>query len=241
MPTPSRFPNGLTNVGKSNPLGMYGAPDPTKWHTYFTDFDTYAAAEWTITAIGTGSSALTDIDGGALLITNSAADNDGRQHQKVGESFLLAAGKRALFKTRFKVSDATQSDLLIGLAVTDTTLLGATAGAGVTDGIFFAKDDGAATLNFYCQKNATTGQTSASGVATLVDDTFITASWDWDGVSEVRYFIDGAHKGTLTGVYAGGASVYLPDTELTVSVALLNGEAVAKTMTIDYLFAAQER
>ena len=34
---------------------------------------------------------------------------------------------------------------------------------------------------------------------------------------------------------------YLPDTTTTVSFALQNGEAVAKTMTVDYLFTAKER
>jgi hypothetical protein len=34
---------------------------------------------------------------------------------------------------------------------------------------------------------------------------------------------------------------YLPNTPLTVSAGFLNGAAGAKTLTIDYLFAAQER
>lgn len=236
MASPARFIGGITTTGKSTPLGQFGMPDPTKWHVFFDDFDTYVAGDWTITAVGTGTSALTDVDGGGLLVTNSAADNDGRQHQKVGESFLMASTKRAFFKARFKVSDATQSDLLIGLAVTDTTLLGATAGDGVTDGIFFYKDDGAATLNVSCQKDTTTGQVQATSIATMANDTFLTVAWYYDGAGYIQYFIDDVHKGTID-----ASSTYLPDTELTVSFALLNGEAVAKTMTVDYIFAAKER
>lgn len=236
MATPSRFTNGVGTVAKPNPLGMYGMPDPTKWHTYFNDFDTYVAGDWTVTEVGTGSRALTDVDGGALLITNAAADNDRNELQKVGESFLLTAGKRTFFKARFKVSDATQSDFLIGLAVTDTTLQGSVDGAGVTDGIFFSKDDGDASLDVQCQKNATTGQTRAAAIATVVADTFLTVAWAYDGVSEVKYYVNDVQLGTLD-----GTSTYLPDTELTVSFALMNGEAVAKTMTVDYIFAAQER
>ena len=236
MSAPTRFPSGVTTVAKSDALGMFGLPDPTEWHVYFNDFLTYVAGEWTVTEVGVGSRALTDINGGALLVTNAAADNDRNELQKVGESFLLAAGKRAFFKARFKVSDATQSDFLIGLAVLDTTLQGAVDGAGVTDGIFFNKDDGDALLDFNVQKNATTGQTRAAGVATVVADTFLTVAWAFDGVSGVKYYVDGAQKGTLD-----GTSTYLPDTELTVSFALMNGEAVAKTMTLDYIFAAIER
>lgn len=236
MVAPVRFPNGVTNVAKTDPLGMFGMQDPTKWIMYFNDFHTYTAAEWTVTEIGTGSRALTDINGGALLITNAAADNDRNELQKVGEGFLLATGKRAFFKARFKVSDATQSDFLIGLAVTDTTLQGSVSGAGVTDGIFFNKDDGDANLDFQVQKNATTGQTRAAAVSTVSDDTFLTVAWYFDGVSSVEYYVNDIKKGTLD-----GSSSYLPDTELTVSFAIQNGEAVAKTMTLDYIFASLER
>lgn len=236
MGTPSRFTSGITTVPKASPLGMYGLPDPTEWHTYFNDFDTYVAAQWTVTAVGTGTAALTNLDGGALLLTNSAADNDSIQLQKVGESFALTAGKRAFFKARFKISDATQSDLIVGLCVTDTTLMGATAGAGVTDGVFFSKDDGVATLDVQCQKNATTGQTRAAAIATLANDTFVTLAWAYDGKSEIGYFVNDVQVGTLA-----GTSAYLPDTTLTASFGIMNGEAVAKTMTVDYLFAAVER
>lgn len=236
MPSPSRFTSGVSTARKAAPLGNFGLPDPTAWHTYFNDFDTYVAGDWTVTEVGTGTRALTDGDGGLLLVTNAAADNDRNEFQKLGESFLLAAGKRTFFKARFKVSDATQSDFLIGLAVLDTTLQGSIDGAGVTDGIFFSKDDGDALLDVQVQKNATTGQTRAAGIATVVADTFLTVAWAYDGKGEVAYFVNDVQLGTLV-----ATSTYLPDTELTVSFAIQNGEAVAKTMTVDYLFAANER
>lgn len=238
--TPSRFTHGVTTVAKSDPLGMFGMPDPTKWHTFFDDFDRFVAADWTITTVeagaGSATEALTDADGGVLLITNDAADNDSDEFQKVGESFLLEAGKQAFFKARFKVSDATQSDFLIGLAVTDTTLLGAVDGDGVTDGIFFSKEDGDANLDISVQKNTTTGQNRATAIATVVSDTYLVVAWYYDGKGNLQYYVDGVHKGTLD-----ASSTYLPDTELTVSFALMNGEAVAKTMSLDYIFVAKER
>ena len=236
MATPTRFTNGVTTVTKPNPLGMYGLPDPTEWNTFFTDFQHYTAADWTVTAVGAGTQALANGDGGLLLLTNAAADNDRIELQKLGESFLLTAGKRAFFKARFKVSDATQSDFLIGLCVTDTTLQGAVDGAGVTDGIFFSKDDGDALLDVQCQKNATTGQTRAAAVATVVADTFLSVALAYDGVSELKYYVNDVQLGTLT-----ATSAFLPDTTLTPSFAIQNGEAVAKTMTVDYFFASAER
>ena len=207
------------------------------WHSYFNDFDTYVAGDWTVTNVGTTpTQALTDINGGALLLTMAATDNSSSELQKKSESFLLTAGKKTIFKARFKVSDATQSDFIIGLAVTDTTLLGAVDGAGVTDGVFFSKDDGDALLDIQCQKNATTGQTREAGISTVVDDTFLTVAWYYDGIDRVEYFVDDVLLGALD-----ASSTYLPDTELTVSFGVMNGEAVAKTMTVDYIFAAQER
>lgn len=235
MATPVRYPSGVSTQEVGNPLANYGNPDPTKWHSYFEDFDYYAAGDWTITAVGTGTSALGDVDNGVLVVTASAADNDGRQHQKVGESFLLTAGKKTIFKARFKVSDATQSDLAIGLIVTDTTILGATAGDGATDGVFFQKDDGSTSLIAYCQKDTTTGQVSGTA-GTLANDTFVTVAWEYDGKSKVSYWFNDVKAGELA-----ATSATLPDTELTVSFALLNGEAVAKALTVDYVFAAQER
>jgi hypothetical protein len=234
MATPTRFPGGVTTASKTNPLGSFGLPDPTGWHTYFNDFDTYVAGDWTITTTeagaGDATEALTDIDGGCLLITNDAADNDADFFQKVGESFLMEAGKRVFFKARFKVSDATQSDFVIGLQITDTTPL------AVSDGIWFQKDDGDALLDVYCGKSSGAGTTSAAGIATVVSDTFLTVAWAYDGKGNLSYFVDNAHKGTLD-----ASSTYLPDTELTISFGIQNGEAVAKTMTLDYVFAAKER
>jgi len=234
MSSPTRFTSGVTTALPAANLGQFGLPDATGWHTYFNDFDTYTVADWTITTTEAGSGsateALADEDGGVLLITNDNADNDNDFFNKVGESFLMAAGKKAFFKARFKVSDATQSDFVIGLQITDTTPL------AVTDGIYFLKADGVATLDVYCQKDATTGQTSASAITTVVDATYMTVGWYYDGKGNLAYYVNDVHLGTLD-----ASATYLPDTELTVSFGIQNGEAVAKTMSIDYILAAKQR
>ena len=43
MAAPTRYTSGVTNVAKTDPLGMFGAPDPTKYHTWFDDFDNFEA------------------------------------------------------------------------------------------------------------------------------------------------------------------------------------------------------
>ena len=224
----TRFPNGVTNVGEDSLFAALGQLAATQFHTYFEDFDYYAAGDWTVTETDSGATqALTDGDGGLLLITNTAADNDLVALQKKGNSYTFAAGKKLFFEARFKVSDATQSDLVMGLQVTDTTPL------AVANGVFFIKNDGAATVDFVLTKSSTS--TTTSSVATMANDTFIRLGFYYDG-SAMSYFIDGVLAGTCA-----VTNLPLSTTALTVSFALQNGEAAAKTMTVDYIFVAKER
>ncbi len=227
MAAPGRYPGGVNNAAKNSTLWMLPQLDPTRYHTYFTDFNEYVAGDWTITETGSGSRALTDIAFGALLVTNASGGSDANYLQKKGESFLLTSGKQAWFKTRLYMSHATTADVVVGLQVTDTTPLDA------TDGIYFLKPAAATTWNVVCRKDATTGSTSASAVATATASTFMTLGWYYDGKSEVKYFVDDVQKGTLD-----GTSTYLPDTELTVSFGILGASMVG---TFDYLYAAIER
>jgi hypothetical protein len=69
----------------------------------------------------------------------------------------------------------------------------------------------------------------------MVNDTFISLGFYYDGASSIQYSVNGVVVGT-------SVTTNLPDDEdLTVSIALQNGEAVAKTMTVDYVFVAKER
>lgn len=217
---------------------MFGMPDPTRWHVWFDDFDNYDANEWVITTTEAGASSATEAvasaDGGVLVITNDAADNDADFFQWSGvdasgaiESFKFASGKKLFFKARFKVSDATQSDVVIGLQITDTTPL------AVSDGVYFLKADGAATIDFMVTKDSTS--TTASAIASLADDTYCSLAFYYDGASSIAYYKDNVQIGT-------SATTNLPDDEeLTVSFGIQNGEAASKVMSLDYIFVAKER
>lgn len=228
---PTRMPGGLSTA--ANPYGPFGElamPDPTKYHAYFDDFDTYLATDWVVTKIGTGTQALAAGDGGRLLTTNSAADDDQVSNQLTVGSFLMAAGKAAFFAIKFQVNDAIQSDVQVGLVLADTTPLDA------TDGIFFMKDDGDAQIDVYVRKDATTGNNSLANVGTLVSATDIVMAWYYDGKSTVAFFLDGIKVASLD-----ASSTFLPDALLAPSFSIKNGEAVAKSMNVDYIFAAKER
>lgn len=241
MVSPMRIQSGVSTADKYSALWNFPMPDPTKFFVYFDDFGNGydSTNDYTATAINASTAALTTTSGGAILLTTDTAENDGIQLQAIGSPFLPVSGKKLWIKTRFKLSDATQSDFLIGIAAVDTTLLGSTGGDGVTDGIFFAKDDGSAAPYVSVQKNTTTGQLQGTSIATLSNDTYVTLGLEYDGISSVKYFVDGVQKGTLD--LTSTPSTYLPDAQCTASIALLSGSAGAKTMTMDYIFAAIER
>ena len=228
----THFTSGVTNVGVSSTLGKLKMPAPSKYHTYHNDFDTYLASDWTITTTeggsGNASEALTDGDGGLLLITNDDADNDHDFFQLVKEGFKYEAGKQIGFHIRFKTNDATQSDIVAGLQLTDTTPL------DVTDGVFFLKSDGAATISFIVEKDST--QSTLTLPNSLADDTFMTLGFIYDPKDQkFHVFQNNVLAGTVV-------STNVPDNEeLTVSFGIQNGAAAAKTLTVDYVGAYKER
>lgn len=231
----TRFPNGITNVAVGDIFNELKVPDPTLYHTFFEDFDTYAAGDWTVTETAGGATqALAAGDGGLMLLTNTTTDNDINQIQNAIANFAPVAGKKLFLKCRFKVNETLQSEIAIGLqnAMVDGCTL-----ATATDGIFFLKADGAATVNVYFRKDNSTGSSSASAIATMADDTFIELAAFYDGVDRLYYAVNG----TVTG-YIDASSTYLPNANLAPVISLKQGEATnAKTATVDYLFIAQER
>jgi hypothetical protein len=189
-----------------------------------------ALVGWTTTLVETGlggESTVTIPDGsaGVLLLTTDNAENDGINLQKIGENFGFASSQNmTYFGIRFKISEKLQSDFIVGLCITDTTLLG-----GMTDGVYFRKVDGSANVAVVTEKDSTETETTA--VTAMVDDTFITLEFCFEG-SKVEFFVNGASVASHT--------ANIPDDELlTPSMHFLTGEAAVKTMTVDWVRAIQ--
>ena len=181
---------------------------------------------WTVTRVeaGAGESTFAVIDGvgGIARITTDAAENDGINAQRIGEAYELTADQ-VLYLGFFGVTinDVTQTDFFLGLAITDTDILG-----GVTDRIGFQSLDGSTDLTFMVEKNST--ETLSSSLHTLVDATALDIEFYWDGPNN-----------TLE-VFVNGVSVAVPaltnlpnDEALRLTWQFLTGEAVANTMDID--------
>ena len=236
---PTHFPNGVSNRTKGHPLFNYPYLDPSKYYTYFDDFFEYHSGIYTITTTeagsGNASEAITSGAGGQLLITNDDADNDLDFFQLKGESFKWDSTKRMFFSARFKTNDATQSEIIMGLQITDTTPL------DVTDGIFFLKVDADTKPDLIIEKD-NTSTLSILEMDAMEDDTFVTLSFEYDpldvatGGAVFRAYQDDVQVGEITG------TTNAPDDEdLTISFGIQNGEAAAKTLTIDFILVAVER
>lgn len=207
---------------------------PMDWHVWKNDFDFYLATDWVITETGSGTRAIAQAKNGILVITNAAADDDENFLQlrdvasgQVAEHWLYEATKRMFFEARFKVSDATQSDFIMGLQITDTSPL------AVSDGVYFRKDDGDDDLDFIVMgTSVSTG--SPTNIHTVVDDTYMTLSWMYNGDGNFAAYVDGVMVG-------GVDNDNPPASEMTVSFGIKNGAAAAKVMSLDYIYVAQER
>ncbi len=232
MASPVRFPNGVTNVGVRDPLNQLVMPDPTRLITYFDDFHTYTAGEWTVTETQAGATQAINAgaNGGILALTNATGTTDVNQIQLASETFKIIAGKATWIKTRFALT-ATLANFgaVVGLAITDTT-----ATAGVSDGIFFRKPSGSSTLSAVLCKNSTESTTS---MGTMVSGTYVTAAMYYDGKSVVEVWLDGAKVGTFTTL-----TNLCDDEELAVTIASVNATSgAANVLAVDYVFIASER
>lgn len=209
-------------------------PDVVKYINDFTSGPGIDAAfdnEWTVTRTeaGAGESTVTRVDGsgGFLRITTDANEDDGVNMQLIGESHELTADQQLYFGAfGVTLSEATQSDFFIGLAITDTDILG-----GVTDRIGFQKLDGSTSVGFMCEKDST--ETLQTGVLTA-DTSAHDYEFFWDGgTSELFVFVDGA-------AVTAPAITNLPNDEaLRLTIQFLAGSATAKTMDIDAIRVIQ--
>lgn len=206
--------------------------DPSAFHEYFNDFHSYDVDDWTLTVVDGGtdnadSQVITGAAGGVLLCTTDDAENDGPNFNLKGESFKLAAGKELWYEARIAASEATQSDIFVGLSITDTDMLG-----GVTDGVYFRKVDASAAFAFVTEKDSS--ETSTASVHTLVADTFVKLGFYFDGAGTVY--------GYVNGVLAATHTLTIPDDEeLTIGFQYLTGAAGVDTFSVDYIRVRQVR
>lgn len=191
-------------------------------------------SDFTITEIDGGTavsppSTVLDVGRGGLSFTNGAQDNDSFELQHKVENFLLSSVGRYYFTGKLDVSDDDQVDVILGMCITDTTLL-----AGMTDGVYLRKDDGDTNIDLVIERNST--EVTSTGIATfdtdeheyaLIIDVYNTTGW-----GKVTVYIDGA-------IVHSKETTNLPyDESLTLSASVTDGEAAAITWVVRNLACA---
>lgn len=207
----------------------FGA-DESKYSIWKDDYHKYAAGDWTITTTeaggGDASETITDAAHGVLLITNDAGAADLDQLQMVGECFLPAAGKTGWFECRFYIGDVSSSNVIVGLAVTDTSLVA----SAPANGMYFhcpATSD----IDFISRASSTSS--AADGIIAITDNGYVKVGFKVNGTSSVDYWVNDVKRGTITS--------NIPATEMRLSYAISNGAAAAETLGVDYVRIVLER
>lgn len=176
---------------------------------------------------GLWDAVISDASTGEALFTNGAADDDSQEYQLKKEILSLNALSRTIWIfARAKISDATQEDFAFGLAARDTTFITAT-----DNGLLFRKTDGSTNIDLEVRASgATSGSSAAAGTMTTAYREYairIVTDANTLGTGVTTFYIDGTPVGSAINTAA------LPTTEMALSFGFRNGEAVAKTLTMD--------
>jgi len=193
-----------------------------------TDDTTGMPTEFTYTLVNASTFAITDVAGGAWLLTAAGADNDGVKLQLgdelagAGENVSFATDYPTYFGVKLQLNDATQSDFLAGFCVTDTTCLD-----GVADGLYFRKVDASTSVYIVLEQDSVE---SATAVATAADATDLHLEFFYWGHNVYAYA-----NGVLQATIADTDVNFCNDELLRLTFEYLTGEAVANTCTVKEL------
>ena len=240
MVAPLRIPAGVNNaqigstsssnaIKNNHPLWNYPQLDPTRLFQSFEDFATYRTVDWTLTQIGTGTSALVAGVGGILQLTTTAASGDAVtiQHTSADHDIEASSGEQFWFSTRVKPQLASVPDYYFGMFNA-----AATVPASATDGVYFHCNAASANVDLVL-KSASTATTIAS-ISTMADATWGVWSFYYDGKSTLYYYKDKVLLGSTTTL------TNFPAVTLAQLFHTKNGAAATNYLQVDYYMAAEE-
>jgi hypothetical protein len=247
-------PNGVTNAALYQTMAQAGILDPTWAHVYHNDFDTYAAGDWTVTKVGTGTAALAAVDGGQLLLTTTAGAADAVYNQLTAASFKVGGGKDVFFKFSGILSEITNSVIYAGLIATSATPISA------ADGVFISKPTGSGALQLNVVVGGVSTVVAFPAACAIVAATAFELGFHIDYLGNVEAFFNpttGADwqqldptstsagamvtRGRVAAVANAAITNGLTTAVLNPSFGLLNSTAVARTLGCDYVTAVRNR
>jgi hypothetical protein len=209
-------------------------PDYLCYIDDFTGVTLDTTNDWTLIKDSSATAAIgADLVNGTVVLTSQATtDNDGASLQG-NEIFAVSSSRDIWFETKLFITDAEGDamDVCVGLTVNFATNPEAMLTAA--DRIVFQVDDGDSNIDCVTEKDGT-ATTTDSGID-VASGTAVTLGFHVKSTGSVEFFVNRSLVATHT--------TNLPDDEnLAIGVMELSGSATGtKSMTVDYLFAAQDR
>lgn len=244
MASPVRFPSGMTQARKFQPLGEMGIPNPLFYATFTDDFISYQAGRYVITANANGGvTQQASPLGRVALTTNSVTPlaGDITSMQIDAAAFSLVPTYKCAYAIRLSLADVTNPAFNFGLIQTTTTPF------TVVDGIYVGKATGSTVLTLYSVVGSVvTG--SAVIPYTPVNSTDFDVAIYYDGKGNVY---GSAGVGLMGRVVSQNTAILSPQVRITPTsltavilnptIALQSGTASSKVLSVDFLYTARER
>ena len=229
------------NLWKDCPLTELRT-NPERGFSYFNDYlgtiDVTTADGYVITAVNSGAIApVVDEDGGVLL-DDSAGNNaahDGVNVQLTNCMFKSAAGRKIWFEARVKMVDAGDDQYYIGLAGIDTTLIASGVLDDTVDKCGFFRHAASTADKISTVTARTSAEDTTADVATIADDTYVKLGFLIDGLTSVKFFVNG------TLVETGTTTANIPNAVMALSyVAQVEQTSADAELSVDWVCIAQE-
>lgn len=240
MPSPVRYPSGVTNVKSGDACRMLPRPSSTRIRYWFEDFDHYVETQggwYGVSEKATGTISKTAGDGGLVTIICSSTSEAESQLYYNQSSWALESGRRSWFGVRAKFTGLAGNYISMETFIGFQTLT-STGGTSTTVaeriGFFGVSSD--ANIDFVIgTAGARAGEALSIGGG--MDGAFHTYEWEFDGVDEFTYYVDGVKKGSVT-------TSTFPTNALSPCAIIAptkTSEHTGASLVIDWIYAAKER
>ena len=204
---------------------------------YMGPIDVTTADGYIVTQATSGGIVGSLVDQGGVFIADSAGHagaDDGVNVQLPNCMVKPAAGVKIGFEARCKVVDAGDDQYFIGLAGADSTLIAAGILDDTVDKAGFYRIAASTADKISTVVAKTSAEDSTADVANLADDTFVTLGFVIDGITSIKFYVNGAL------VETGTTAVNLPNSVMALSyVAQCEQTAADAELAIDWVRVAQ--
>lgn len=238
MPSPVRYPSGISTAAKDSTLFNLPAEDPTKLYQAMFDFTgaDYLTTAWTVTETQAGATqslvaASAAGEHGILSMVNTAGATDLNSIQLTTVGTLWSSGKKFWLKGRLSRSNA-DAGMGFGMQAVNATPF------TVVNGIWIQAIGASTDVTFRVNKaSVSSNATVSAAYPSSALDTFVSLGMYYDGANSIKCFVNDVHRTTIDLTAVNN----VPVVALTPTISTLNTTANARTMDVDYFVYAIER